>query len=236
MITIAICEDEPYFAANLSKLVSEYGTAREVEVSLLTFSTGEDFISSNQMADIILMDIKLPGQDGMNIMRRLRDCGNNGQVIFITSYPQYVFQAFELDAIHYIMKPATAEKLFPAIDRAIKRSIPKSSKTILITNGNTASRILIKDIVYCEALNHQITIHTLTEQFQFFGTLDAMQKDLDDCFFRCHRSYIVNMNYVIDKEPGAATMANGGKILISRRKQQDFTKKLLDICRKGLIE
>ena len=201
----------------------------------MTFSNGEDLISSRKSADIILMDIKLPGQDGMNIMRYLRDHGNNGQVIFITSYPQYVFEAFELDAIHYILKPVTEEKLFPAIDRAIKRSVPQSSKTILITSGNTTSKLLIKDIVYCEALNHQITIHTLKDEFCFFGTLDALQKDLDDSFFRCHRSYIVNMNYVMNKEPGAATMANGDKILISRRKQQDFTKILLNIFRKGLI-
>ncbi|MEY8338883.1 LytTR family DNA-binding domain-containing protein [Lachnospiraceae bacterium 62-35] len=235
MITIAICDDEPYFVSNLSKLIEEYGAARGIGVSILTFPTGEDLLSSGKRADIILMDIRLPGQDGMKIMGQLREHGNHSQVIFITSYPQYVFQAFDFDAIHYILKPATAEKLFPAMDKAVKRAGSDRGKTILITNGSAASNILIKDIVYCEAFNHQITIHTLTEQFQFFGTLDSVQGSLDERFFRCHRSYIVNMNYVADKEPGAATMADGGRILISRRKQQDFTQKLLDVCRKGLM-
>lgn len=235
MITVSICEDEAYFMDELCKLLDKYCNSREIHASISSFSNGEELLASNRMADIILMDIKLPTGNGMEIIRHLRNLGSESQVIFITAFQKYVSQAFDLDAVHYILKPVSEEKLFSAMDKAIKRVALNSGKTLLITNGTTASRVPLKDILYCEAMNHQITIHTLTEQVQFFGTLDAIQEKLDERFFRCHRSYIVNMDHVIDKQPGSAIMEGGDHVLISRRKQQEFMQKLLEICRKGLI-
>lgn len=235
MITVSICEDETYFVSKLKKMLDKYCSLREIHVSISAFSDGEELLASSQMADIILMDIKLPTSNGMEVIRHLRDLGSDSQVIFITAFQKYVFQAFDLDAVHYILKPVSEEKLFSAMDKAIKRVAANRGKALLITSGTTASRVPLKDILYCEAMNHQITVHTLTEQVQFFGTLDALQEKLDERFFRCHRSYIVNMDHVIDKQPGSAIMEGGDHILISRRKQQEFTQKLLETCRKGLI-
>lgn len=235
MITVSICEDETYFVSKLKKMLDKYCSLREIHVSISAFSDGEELLASSQMTDIILMDIKLPTSNGMEVIRHLRDLGSDSQVIFITAFQKYVFQAFDLDAVHYILKPVSEEKLFSAMDKAIKRVAANRGKALLITSGTTASRVPLKDILYCEAMNHQITVHTLTEQVQFFGTLDALQEKLDERFFRCHRSYIVNMDHVIDKQPGSAIMEGGDHILISRRKQQEFTQKLLETCRKGLI-
>lgn len=235
MITVSICEDEAYFMDKLCKLLDKYCNSREIHASISSFSNGEELLASNRMADIILMDIKLPTGNGMEIIRHLRNLGSESQVIFITAFQKYVFQAFDLDAVHYILKPVSEEKLFSALDKAIKRIASNSEKTLLITNGTSASRVPLKDILYCEAMNHQITVHTLTEQIQFFGTLDAVQEKLDNRFFRCHRSYIVNMNHVIDKQLGLAIMEGGDHILIARRKQQEFTQRLLEVCRKELI-
>lgn len=235
MIKISICEDEAYFMAELNRLMDKYCSVKEVQASISAFSNGEKLLASSQRSDIILMDIKLPGSNGMEIIHRLRGLGIDSQVIFVTAFQKYVFQAFDLDAVHYILKPVSEEKLFSAMDKAIKRIHSNHEKTLLITNGTAASRIPLKDILYCEAMNHQITIHTLREQIRFFGTLDAVQEKLDDRFFRCHRSYIVNMDYVIDQRNGSAIVEGGDHILIARRRQQAFTKKLLDVCREGLI-
>lgn len=235
MITIAICEDETFFVSELSKLVREYSSAKSIGLSVLTFSDGEQLLASHQRPDVILMDIKLPGQNGMEIIRQLRDQGCSSQVIFITAYQQYVFQAFDLDAIHYILKPVTAERLFPVLDKAVKRAAAQAEKTILLTKGAVSAKIPVGEILYCEALDHQITVHTTADRFQFFGTLDAMQEKLDDRFFRCHRSYLVNMGCVIGRKPGLAVMAGGDEILVARRKQQEFTQRLLDTCREELI-
>lgn len=235
MITVSICEDEAFFASELERLLREYCGLKGIRFSISTFSNGEKLLVSNQAPDIILMDIKLPGSDGMEIVQRLRRLGGGCQVIFITAFQKYVFQAFDLDAVHYILKPATAEKLFPALDKAIKRLSADGGKTFFVSNGTSASRIFLKNILYFDALDHRITVHTLSGTVQFFGSLDAVRENLDDRFFRCHRSYLVNMDHVTEKQSGFAIMDGGDKILIARRKQQEFTRRLLEICRKGLV-
>lgn len=233
MITVAICEDEPCFASDLRRHVGEYSRKRGLDISVLPFVSGEALLSFDGEADMILMDIKLPGEDGMKIIRQLRGRGSVSQVIFITAYPEYVFQAFDLDAVHYILKPAKTEKLFPAMDRALNRLETGSEKSLLVTNGAVTSKNFFRDILYCEALDHQVTVHTLKGSFSLPDTLDSIEKSLDDSFFRCHRSYIVNMGYVVGKEPGIATVTGGDRVLISRRRQKEFTKRLLDSFRKG---
>lgn len=139
MITVSICEDEAYFMAELSKLMDKYCSSKEIHASISIFSDGEELLASSQISDIILMDIKLPGSNGMEIVRRLRELGSNSQVIFITAFQKYVFQAFDLDAVHYILKPVSEEKLFSALDKAINRIASNNGKTLLITNGTAAS-------------------------------------------------------------------------------------------------
>lgn len=235
MITVSICEDEAFFASELERLLREYCGLKGIRFSISTFSNGEKLLVSNQSPDIVLMDIKLPGSDGMEIVQRLQRLDGGCQVIFITAFQKYVFQAFDLDAVHYILKPPTAEKLFPALDKAIKRLSADGGKTFFVSNGTSASRIPLKNILYFDALDHRITVHTLSGTVQFFGSLDAVRENLDDRFFRCHRSYLVNMDHVTEKQSGFAIMDGGDKILIARRKQQEFTRRLLEICRKGLV-
>lgn len=233
-ITVSICDDETYFISVLQKMLDEYGNRHGICFSVLTFSNGEAFFSSGRISDIIFMDVKLPGMNGMETIQRLRDSGGNNQVIFITAYQDYVFQAFDLDAVHYILKPVTALKLFAALDKAVER-MADNGKTLCIKNKTGAFRIPVKQVLYCEIWDHQITIHTRTHQYQFSGTLDALNTQLDDRFFRSHRSYLVNMDYVTSQEPGLAVMESGDQVLIARRKQREFAKRLLEVCRKGLV-
>ena len=236
MITIGICEDETLFVSELDKLIHKYSSTKGIDLRALAFPDGEQLLASRQIPDVILMDIKLPGQDGMEVVRRLRAWGCSSQVIFITAYQQYVFQAFDLDAVHYLLKPVTAEKLLPILDKAVKRAAAQAEKTILLTNGTVSARIPTGDILYCEALDHQITVHTTTGCFQFFGTLDAMQEKLADSrFFRCHRSYLVNMYRIIGRKQGTAIVAGGDEVLVARRKQREFAQRLLDTCREELV-
>lgn len=231
MLIVAICEDEPYFLADLKNMAETYLRNRMLDAQILTFSSGEELLAWDGKPDILLTDIKLPGKDGMEVAEHLRNAGYDSPVIFITSYREYVFSAFDLDAVHYLLKPVKAEKLHKAMDKAVKRLGGSGEKRVLLTKGDTAFRIRFRDILYCEVFDHQLFIHTKTENFQVSGTLDAFAKQLDSRFFRCHRSYLVNMDAVVEKREGAAIVAGGGEVLVSRRKQQEFTKRLLKACR-----
>lgn len=231
MLTIAICEDEPYFSAKLQEMLQQYLSNRQLSAKTMAFPDGETLLRSGKNPDILLMDIRLPGKNGMEVTAKLCGHGTHCQVIFITSYKEYVFQAFDLDAVHYLLKPVSSRKLYAAMDKAVQRAMQSGEKTILLSNGEHLSKIRLRDILYCEVFDHQLVIHTLTGVLRFCSTLDALEKKLDGRFFRCHRSYLVNMDHVTEKTEGAAIVTGGGRVLISRRKQQEFTQLLLRSCR-----
>lgn len=234
MISIAVCEDEPYFLENINGLLKQYLEDKKIETSVKNFVNGEEFLISGQNTDIVLMDIELPGLNGMNVIERLRNNGNHAQVIFITAYQEYVFQAFDVEAIHYILKPINPIKFFAAIDKAMERIIHRCDNALIISTGNVSIKILTRNIRFCEVFNHEVVIHTITQTYSYSGTLNSLEAELDDSFFfRCHRSYIVNMNYVTGRESDIAYIEGGDKVLISRRKQLKFGEKLLAVCRES---
>lgn len=235
MLRFAICEDELYFARDLKRMTESYIDKRALEAEIFMFSRGRDFLDSGIKADIVLMDIVLSGENGMDIAENMRDLGSSSQFIFITAYKEYAFRAFDVDAVWYLLKPVDAGKLYVVLDKAVGRAVSGYGKSILITEGEETARIYMKDILYCEVFDHELLIHTITGRYRTFGTLDSFQKKLDGRFFRCHRSYLVNMDYVIDKEDETAYLTGGKKVLIARRRRQEFMHRLLETCQRGAV-
>lgn len=235
MITVAVCDDEPYFLIHLRKSVEHYFSIQSQDIKIFEFDNGEALLSKGQDFDLILMDFKLPGKNGMEVIEQLRREKNKCQVIFITSYQEYALQAFHVDAVHYLLKPLSDEKLYEALERSMERMGKYDSKTLAITKGVCTEVVFLKDILYCEVLDHRLYIHTKSMTYDYLGTLEKLQKQLDSRFFRCHKSYIVNMNQIVSRQGDTATVAGGGQVLISRRRQQDFSQRLLNLVRKELL-
>lgn len=236
MLTLAICDDETYFLESLQSGVRGYLEKRELgNASIATFSSGEELLEAGRDFDIVLMDMKLPGKSGLEVVEQLRSEKKRCQIIFTTSYQEYAVQAFDLDAVHYLLKPVSEDKLFHALDKALKGAEDSSCRTLAISKGSCTQRVPIRDILYCEAMDHKIYIHTVSGDCDYFGTLDALQEKLDDSFFRCHRSYIVNLNFVISKDRDTAAVSGGDRVLVSRRKQQEFTQRLLEFFRNEVL-
>ncbi len=230
-LCFAICEDETYFASRLREMLLSYFQERLLEAEICLFASGEELICSGRRPDVVLMDIKLPGRNGLEIVERLQRAGADSPVIFITAYKEYVFRAFDLEAAHYILKPVRKEKLYQALDRALRRIKAEEGKTIWIAQGSRAFRLRFREILYCEVFDHETFIYTASERFRFPGTLEALEKELDGRFFRCHRSYLVNMDCVTEKGAGFAVVAGGGKVLVSKRREGAFRKRLLKSCK-----
>lgn len=233
MVMIGICEDDPWFADDLRKKTEEYLNERGIPGLVCVFARGEELMKAFSELNVVLMDIKLPGQSGMKIAGSLRDLGSEIQIIFVTSYQEYVFQAFDMDAVHYLLKPVNREKLYGALDKALRRAACEQGKTLLADRGEATVRIHFREIIYGEVFGHRVFIHTFTDKCSFSGTLNVLEEKLDGRFFRCHRSYLVNMDYVTDKGEGFAVLRGGDRVLISRRKQSEFTRRLLEACRRG---
>ena len=232
MIIVAICEDEGYILEELRKKVEKYINRKSLDASIKTFTSGEELLKAKKKLDIILLDLMLPGIDGLEMARQIscRSC-----IIFVTSYREYAVEAFDVNAVHYLVKPVTEERLFSALDRAVNQTEQMDNQALTLIKSGKTQVILIRDILYCEVFNHQVRIHTVHGTYDYFGTLDMLETKLDERFFRCHRSFVVNMSCVAGQEKGVAILINGERIFISRRKQADFMQKLLNFLKNEVI-
>lgn len=235
MIRMAICDDEPYFLEQLEAQATCFFKTAHTDVHICCFLSAEALLCAAAHFDIIIMDIKMAGLNGMEATQRLRAKGERCQVIFVTSCKDYVFQAFDVNAVHYLLKPVSEQNLHRALEKALSCCEQTDIQTITITKGVCVQKIAQRDILYCEAVDHKIYICTQSARHDYYGQLHSLQKLLDDRFFRCHRSYLVNMQYVSGKQGDCAVMTNGDKVLVSRRQQQQFSQRLLSSIRREVL-
>lgn len=232
MIIVAICEDERYILEELRRKVEKYINRKSLDASIKTFMSGEELLKAKKKFDIILLDLMLPGIDGLEVARQI-SC--RSRIIFVTSYREYAVEAFDANAVHYLVKPVTEERLFSALDRAVNQTEQMDNQALTLIKSGKTQVIFIRDILYCEVFDHQVRIHTVHGTYDYFGTLDMLETKLDERFFRCHRSFVVNMSCVAGQEKGVAILTNGEKIFISRRKQTDFIQRLLNFLKNEVI-
>ncbi len=119
MMVVAICEDEGYILAELRKKVEKYMNSKSLPVSIKTFTSGEELLKEKKKFDIVLLDLMLPGIHGLEVARQI---SGRSRVIFITSYREHAVEAFDVNAVHYLVKPVTEERLFQALDRAVNQT------------------------------------------------------------------------------------------------------------------
>lgn len=232
MIVVAICEDEGYILEELRKKVEKYINRKSLNASIKTFTSGEELLKAKKKPDIILLDLMLPGIGGLEVARHI---SSRSRIIFVTSYREYAVEAFDANAVHYLVKPVTEERLFLALDRAVNQTEQTDNQALALVKNGKTQVIFIRDILYCEVFNHQVRIHTVHGTYDYFGTLDLLESKLDERFFRCHRSFVVNLSCVAGQEKGVAILTNGERIFISRRKQTDFIQRLLNFLKNEVI-
>lgn len=226
MIQLAICDDESYMLKNLSACLSAYMKERGLPYSLTCFSNGKDLLNNSQPFDLVFLDIQMEGVNGLETASLLRKSGYSGLLVFLTVLKECVFDAFEVDANDFLVKPVEDEKLWRTLDRLFAGRW--EMKSILIHKGADTQIIPLKEIRYCEVLGRKIYLHTENSGvIDYYQKLKEFEQAVDSRFFRCHRSYLVNLDFVRGLKGGAAKLTDGSVIPISRLREQEFTQALL---------
>jgi len=166
----------------------------------------------------------LPGISGIEVAKQLY---RKSRIIFITFYEKYALDTFEVDAVHYLIKPVSDERLYLALDRAIGRLEQIDHKMLTLVKAGKTRIIDIHDILYCEVFNNQVIIHTMQDAYDYPGSLDMLENELDGGFFRCHRSYIINMDYFYQYQNNIITLQNGQTVPVSRLRQKELLDAIL---------
>jgi DNA-binding LytR/AlgR family response regulator len=142
-INVAICEDEKVQVELLEKHVKIWGEQRNIKVIIETFYSAESFDfnwSMDKRYDVLLLDIQMPGQNGIELAKKIREEDDIINIIFITAIPDYIQEGYDVEAINYLIKPVDEKKLYECLDRALEK-VPKEEKIVLIEEQGEIYRI-----------------------------------------------------------------------------------------------
>lgn len=229
MIKIAICDDEPCMIAEIvAKLAAYLEAQRPVAYQLETFADGRALLASETDFDLIFLDIQMAQPDGMATAKMLRRQRRHGLLVFVTVLRECVFAAFEVEAFDYLVKPLDDARFQRVLERAMRTLAQLAAKNIVIQRGKACEVVRLAQVVYFEVQGRKIYIHQKDGQvIDFYERLDDLAKRVDGRFFRCHRSYLVNLAYVRGCADGQLELATGGAVPVSRLRERDLRQALL---------
>ena len=209
--------------------LSQYMSGTQItSYCVSSFSNGRALLESGCDFDVIFLDIQMGRPDGLETARILRQRGNQALLIFVTILKECVFDAFEVEAYDYLVKPLDGARFRRTMDRAVKSWEKRAGKSIVVQRGASCEIILLARIIYCEVQGRKIYIHQNDGRItSYYDRLEALERRMDGRFFRCHRSYLVNLEYVRGCQAGQVLLPQGAAIPVSRRRERDLTQALL---------
>lgn len=230
MIKIAICEDEKEQQELLKTYINQIFEALYIKYKLEIFNSGEELLENYQNdTDVLLLDIQMGQINGMDTARKIRSIDDKVEIIFITSLIEYALEGYEVRAYRYLIKPVKYENLKENIINCIKEVDIKNKYIIVKEQGNQI-KLDINEITYVEVQKETITIHTLNEVYKTNGTMINIEKDIDcDRFFRCHKSFLVNLEHIKSIKQYTAILENSEEVPISRYRFKDTKDKFFDL-------
>lgn len=228
IIDIAIVDDDPGILMELSRSVTAYMNRRSLPFSVRMFTSGTELLNHIQYFDLVFLDIQMDGISGMDVAKNLRVNGLAHFIVFVTILREYVYDAFDVEAFDYLLKPIDDERFYRMMDRICRHFHKGKEPGLLISSrGNNFKSVFFSDILYCEAMNHKVLIRTKKSQIECCWKINDLKFRLDNRFFQCHRSYLVNMEYVCGYEGGLVLLKNGEEIPVSRLRVGEFSRKML---------
>jgi DNA-binding LytR/AlgR family response regulator len=218
-INIVICDDERAEADYIAAFVRRWAASANVTHHLTIYGSAESFLFNCEDArgvDILLLDIQMNKMDGVALARKIRENNEITQIIFVTGYPDFIAEGYEVSALHYLMKPVNEEKLSAALGRAVLR-LKKAPRIIMFPKTGGDIKIDADDILYAEVLSHTVSLYFKNgDSEEFPMRISDMETLLGEGFFKCHRSYIVSMKYVRRVTKTAVLLDGGREIPLSR--------------------
>lgn len=209
MINIGICDDEASMRRLLRAPLEQKLQLLGADYRIYEYDCGETLLTrpETEWLDILFLDIELKQLSGMETARNLRKRDSHTLLIFVTAYPDFVFQGYEVHAFHYILKPYENQKIMKVLEQAIKELGQNREHYFTLEQKSGTTKIPAKKILAFSSDRRKIIISLEDgNKLEFYGKLDAVETDLPDYFIRCHNRHLVNLNYVTALEKDGCTL------------------------------
>ena len=235
---IAVIDDQPADRDYIAALVTRWAKERDQAVVTVPFPSSESFLfaySEDRDFDILLLDIEMGAINGVELAKTVRAENDAVQMVFITGFPDFIAEGYEVSALHYLMKPVDRDKLFSVLDRAAA-NLGKAERWILLPSGDGQTRVRLDRILYAEAFGHDLTVHTEDGDFTFRKTIGAWEAELgpEAGFVRCHRSVLVNLRYVSKITKIDVILDDGTALPLARNAAQAVNLAFIRYYREGI--
>ena len=224
MIHIAICDDEKHMSDQIRAMASDFFRKKNREIRLRTFLSGEELLNDEGQIDILFLDIQMKGMDGLETARKLRAGQFRGFLIFITVLKEMVFQSFEVQAYDYLVKPVEEKQFEKTMERLFASMQNAGEDSLLVQKGYEGRIIREDEIVFCEVIDRKIYLNLVSgEVVDYYERIENLETKLGSHFFRCHRSYLINLKHLKGYKNGTACMDNGKEVPVSRLRSREFS-------------
>ena len=232
MISIAIVDDEKVIREQIKDLIEK----KQIESVIDTYSSGEELLMVEKCHDIVFLDIQMDGMNGIDAARALRQRTEDTVLVFITGIKEYVFDAFDVAAFHYLIKPIEGMKFSSVYERAVlevKKKKKYSMGQLFVKTKSRNVTLEQKDILYIESRAKKVEIHIRNEIMEVYAGIGELEKQLTENFYRCHRGYLVNMAFIVEYSNDSITLNNGETIILTKEKYNEFVKVYMRYLKNG---
>ena len=228
LIHIAICDDEKYFREQIEHLITIYLNKHQLEdkVAIETFSSGKDLCdkkSDVKKYDIVFLDISMDDLNGIETAYKIREYRKDAYIIFVTSFFNYALEGYKVDAFRYIMKDTLEISITECLD-GIFEKMRSQIDTINFKFLEGTKSVFIDKIVFIESQKHKLTFHIITPkavQYSMYSKLDDIEAQLKEYkFLRIHKSYLVNMKYIMKVSNYKVTLTSGDEFVVPKPRYQ----------------
>lgn len=233
-MNIAICDDEDIFRKHFRELLLRESFVQNTDIQVQEYTSGEELLAayseSGFRADVIFLDIRMPGTDGMETARLLRQRGEKCLIVFLTSLSEYARKGYEVKAFRYLLKEEADKEIGGVMKECVQELGEENWFTF--SQGHCHYSVPVGDILYFESRRRLVYLYTAVREYSFYEKLDAVEAQLSgNGFLRCHRSFLVQERYVRSWKENALWLEDGRELPVSRGFEKEVNRRLM--LRKG---
>ena len=234
MLSIAVCDDEVIECCNMAKRIKDILEDMKIPYIIRQFQSGRELLQALESFDIVFLDIIMQDMDGMKTAQSFREKAFDKIIIFISSSREYVFDAYDVEAFQYLLKPVDNRKLKKVLQRAVLKTEKHSQEFIIVSRERQKKKLFLDDIYYFEIKGRVVDVHGTEGIFTYYEQIGELENKLrDKGFFRCHKSYLINLKYVDVYNRQEVTLENGEAIAIAKRRYDKFVQAVLKAMREN---
>ena len=239
MLKIAFCDDDMEVLHQMNELLDRYRVERNEDITYAAFQSPFELLTEIEKGirpDILFLDVVMPGQNGMDVAKEIRQYDTNMKIIFLTSSPEFAVESYSVGAYFYQLKPIWEESFFRLMDAVLAECEKKKKNSLILRSKDGITRIDLQQLEYCEVLGRKLLFHLENGAvLESAGSLDDLAGQLMQYsnFFRPHRSFLVNMEYIQNISSRSIKMVNDAEIPIPHGKCSEIKNTYMEYAFNG---